>query len=88
MAILMRNFMVRFLKLIGFLIVVHLIHMTENIECLQHVYRVASISVMLPNGDHTIAEQEGSVFLDGITLKRVLYVPSLNCSFDIAEHID
>jgi hypothetical protein len=53
-------------------------HMIGDFKHLQCVYRIPSVSVVVPNGDHTVVEQEGSVILDGIALQRVLYVPNLN----------
>ncbi|KAJ4768963.1 Retroelement pol polyprotein-like [Rhynchospora pubera] len=56
-------------------------HMTGDIDCLQNVYPVNTTVVTLPNGEQTMAEQEGMVELvGGVVLKRVLYVPCLSCS--------
>ncbi|KAJ4790588.1 Retroelement pol polyprotein-like [Rhynchospora pubera] len=56
-------------------------HMTGDFGCLKEVYKVTPSVVELPNGAHAIAEHEGSVCLPGgIVLKRVLFVPSLNCN--------
>lgn len=56
-------------------------HMTGNFDCLQNVHQVTPSSVVLPNGDQTVAEQEGPVYLEGVVvLKSVLYVPCLNCN--------
>ncbi|KAJ3699854.1 hypothetical protein LUZ61_003559 [Rhynchospora tenuis] len=55
-------------------------HMTGDINCLQDVYPVGSTTVMLPNGKQTIAKQEGMIKFGGVVLKRVLYVPCLNCN--------
>jgi Integrase core domain/GAG-pre-integrase domain len=55
--------------------------MTGEYEHLSDVCKLAPSFVELPNGTQTVAEHEGSVRLSGgIVLKRVLYVPSLNCS--------
>ncbi|KAJ4808040.1 Retroelement pol polyprotein-like [Rhynchospora pubera] len=56
-------------------------HMTGNFECLKSVCQVPPTFVVLPNGKQTITKQEGSVYLEGgVVLKRVLYVPCLNCN--------
>ncbi|KAJ3684390.1 hypothetical protein LUZ61_013554 [Rhynchospora tenuis] len=56
-------------------------HMTGNFECLKNVHKIVPTSVLLPNGDQTFADLEGSVHLsEGLTLKRVLYVPCMNCN--------
>ncbi|KAJ1695814.1 hypothetical protein LUZ63_012512 [Rhynchospora breviuscula] len=55
-------------------------HMTGDISCLQNVYLVKPSAVVLPNGEQTIAEKEGTVKLEGVMLKRVLYVPCLSCN--------
>ncbi|KAJ4751619.1 Retroelement pol polyprotein-like [Rhynchospora pubera] len=56
-------------------------HMTGNFECLRNVHKILPSSVVLPNGGQTSVELEGSVYLcGGLILKRVLYVPCLNCN--------
>ncbi|KAJ4760696.1 Retroelement pol polyprotein-like [Rhynchospora pubera] len=56
-------------------------HMTGNYECLQSVHDIAPSSVGLPNGTQTMAKHEGQVVLQGtLTLRKVLYVPTLNCN--------
>ena len=48
---------------------------------MQSIYTVTPSSIVLPDGTQTVAEQEGTVILEGgIVLKRVLHVPSLNCN--------
>ncbi|KAJ3698018.1 hypothetical protein LUZ61_001723 [Rhynchospora tenuis] len=55
-------------------------HMTGVFGCLKEVCKVAPSVVELPNGEHAIAEHEGTVYLPGVVLRRILYVPSLNCN--------
>ncbi|KAJ4812357.1 Retroelement pol polyprotein-like [Rhynchospora pubera] len=56
-------------------------HMTGDYECLQGVYDILPSSVGLPNGTQTMAKHEGQVVLQGkLTLRKVLYVPTLNCN--------
>jgi GAG-pre-integrase domain/Integrase core domain len=55
-------------------------HMSGDLKRLQCVYQISSVSVVLPNGDHTVVKKEDSVVLDGIVLNRVLYVSNMNCN--------
>ncbi|KAJ4769803.1 Retroelement pol polyprotein-like [Rhynchospora pubera] len=56
-------------------------HMTGSFDSLEDVYKVNPSMVTLPNGEQVMSDQEGIVRLEkGIVLKRVMYVPCLNCN--------
>jgi len=56
-------------------------HMTGGPKMMHETKKISSISVALPNGTHTIANDEGSMTLgQRIQLHKVLYVPSLKCN--------
>jgi len=61
-----------------------LCHMTGNSRELREIKSIIPISIGLPNGTNTIASHQGTVTLGGrLRLNNVLYVPTLQCKFDL-----
>ena len=55
--------------------------MTKDPKVMHETKKILSISVVLPNGTHTMANDEGSVMLgQRIKLNKVLYVLTLKCN--------
>ena len=56
-------------------------HMTGNVEDLQGTERILPISIGLPDRTNTMASYQGAINLGkDLSLKGVLYVPSLQCN--------
>ena len=56
-------------------------HMAGDVTLLNKVEKIPPVAIGLPNGTYTMAQEQGSVALArGLELKKVLYVPRLNCN--------
>lgn len=55
--------------------------MTGLLEELYELQKIAQVLVKLPEGRKVVARQEGTIwFRNGLVLKRVLFVPGLECN--------
>ena len=56
-------------------------HMTGNTKELRDVKKIIPVPIGLPNGTHTVASHQGTMYLrDELNLTDVLYVPTLKCN--------
>ncbi|XP_073138193.1 uncharacterized protein [Henckelia pumila] len=63
-------------------------HMTGNAKLFSQLFDVSPTTVGLPNGQHTIATKEGTVFLSKNTVPRhVLYAPNLTFNLMFVSHL-
>jgi len=64
--------------------------MTGSMKEMHDVHDILTCPVGLPNGEHTNATKEGTVYLGGqLKLVNVLFVPNLNCNvLSISQLLD
>ena len=56
-------------------------HMMCDLKQFGKIEPMRPIPICLPNGAHTLAEKQGTIFLeDTVSLNDVLHVPELNCN--------